>query len=59
MKQKSNLTISERDRRVIFAISRLSEKELFGLECYLAGTRAAGRAEKNQADRGSSFVNRL
>lgn len=48
MKQNNNLTISERDKRAIFIISRLTEKELFGMECYLAGTRAASRAAENQ-----------
>lgn len=45
----NNLTISERDKRAIFIISRLTEKELFGVECYLAGTRAAGRAAGSQS----------
>lgn len=44
--------INERDRRVIGIVSRLTDKELFGLECFLAGTRAGAHdAEKRAADR--------
>ncbi|WP_405382675.1 hypothetical protein [Phascolarctobacterium sp.] len=45
MANKDNFTISERDKRAIFLVAKLNEKELFGLECYLAGTRAATREE--------------
>lgn len=47
---KQNMTITERDRRAIFLVAKLNDKELFGLECYLAGTRAASRAAENQTD---------
>ena len=45
-------TITERDRRVINLVTRLSDRELFGLECFLAGTRVAkkeGPATKQKA----------
>lgn len=38
-------TITERDRRVINLVTRLSDRELFGLECFLAGTRVAKKEE--------------
>ena len=42
MAQKENtITINDRDKRVIRLVTRLTDKELFGLECFLAGTRAA------------------
>ena len=37
-------TITEREQRVIRWISNLSDKELFGLECFLAGTRVGAQA---------------
>jgi hypothetical protein len=48
MDKNRQLTISERDRRAIVLLARLTDKELFGLECYLAGTRAAGRTAERQ-----------
>lgn len=39
----SRIKVTERDRRAIVLVAKLTEKELFGLECYLAGTRAAQR----------------
>lgn len=43
-------TITERDRRVINFVTRLSDEEIFGLECFLAGTRVAKKetAESKQ-----------
>lgn len=38
-------TITEREQRVIRWISTLSDKELFGLECFLAGTRVGARED--------------
>lgn len=37
--------ITERDRRVINLVTRLSDRELFGLECFLAGARVAKKEE--------------
>ena len=37
--------ITERDRRVINLVTRLNDRELFGLECFLAGTRVAKKEE--------------
>ncbi|MBR2045260.1 MAG: hypothetical protein IJ958_03895 [Agathobacter sp.] len=42
-KNEDGLVISERDRRAICLVSKLNDKELFGLECYLAGMRVAAR----------------
>lgn len=36
---KNNLTITERERRLIFLISQTSEQELYALECLIAGVR--------------------
>ena len=49
MKQNKR-KVEEIDRNVIAIISKmgLTEKELFGLECYLAGKRAAGGAAEGQ-----------
>lgn len=38
-------TITERDRKVINLVARLNDRELFGLECFLAGTRVAKKEE--------------
>lgn len=38
-------TITERDRRVINLVTKLSDRELFGLECFLAGARVAKKEE--------------
>lgn len=48
---KQNMTITERDRRAIFLVAKLNDKELFGLECYLAGTRAAAGSQNRKQDR--------
>lgn len=48
---KENMTITERDRRAIFLVAKLNDKELFGLECYLAGTRAAAGSQNRKQDR--------
>ena len=53
-RQKQNeLDITERDRKVIslVAMMKLSEKELFGIECYLAGIRAASGLKKDEQPR--------
>ena len=38
-------TITERDRKVINLVARLNDRELFGQECFLAGTRVAKKEE--------------
>lgn len=49
---ENTIKINDRDKRVIRLVTRLSDKELFGLECFLAGTRAGALdAEKRTADR--------
>ncbi len=42
MTQKKR-TITEREERIIKWVSSLSDKELFGLECFLAGIRMTTR----------------
>ena len=42
-------TITEREQRVIRWISTLSDKELFGLECFLVGTRVGAREDLTDA----------
>lgn len=39
--KKKQITITERDRRVVEWVANLSDAELFGLECFLAGARVA------------------
>ena len=45
--EKKQIAVTEREKRVIKWIANLSDRELFGLECFLAGTRVA--AQKDMA----------
>lgn len=48
---KDTIMISDRDKKMIRLVTRLSDKEIFGIECFLAGIRAgASDAEKKKAD---------
>ena len=38
---EKQIIITERDRRVIRWVATLSDNELFGLECFLAGAKIA------------------
>lgn len=49
---ENTIAISDRDKKMIRLVTRLSEKEIFGIECFLAGIRAgASDTEKKKADR--------
>lgn len=49
MKQSANITITERDRRLIRLATHLTDKELFGIECFITGVRmAAGNSDMQQ-----------
>lgn len=49
--EEKQITITERDRDVIRWVSTLSDSELFGLECFLAGAQIAPQ-EKQCPDTG-------
>ena len=62
MTERKEITIqvTERDYRIIALLARLSDKELFGLECYLVGVctaqrmgRAAGEFSAGTVERGT------
>lgn len=53
---KENMKITERDRRAIFLVAKLNDKELFGLECYLAGVRAGESQNQNRRETGEKTV---
>lgn len=36
---QSTITVNDRDLKVIQLITHLNDKEIFGLTCFLAGTR--------------------
>ena len=44
--------LTEREQRVIKWVSNLSDKELFGLECFLAGTRVAAKETQTEEKQG-------
>lgn len=48
---QNNIAISDRDRKVIHIVTRLTDKELFGLECFLAGTRAGARGAGEKTEK--------
>lgn len=50
MKPSANITITERDRRLIRLATHLTDKELFGVECFLAGVRMAADNSSMQQD---------
>lgn len=43
---EKQITITERDRRVIRWVATLSDNELFGLECFLAGAKIAAQEKQ-------------
>lgn len=49
---KENMKITERDRRAILLVAKLDDKELFGLECYLAGVRAGEIQNQSRQETG-------
>ena len=42
-RKEITIQVTERDYRIIALLARLSDKELFGLECYLVGVCTAQR----------------
>ncbi len=44
----TGMNITEKDRRAIKLVSKLSDYEIFGLECFLAGLRTAKKESKQQ-----------
>ncbi len=57
IKQKEiTIQVTERDYRIIALLARLSDKELFGLECYLAGVCTAQRMEQAAGEFSSGIV---
>lgn len=48
--------LTEREQRVIKWVSNLSDKELFGLECFLAGTRVAAKETQTEETPGEQDV---
>lgn len=49
---KENMKITERDRRAILLVAKLDDKELFGLECYIAGVRAGESQNQSRQETG-------
>lgn len=52
--KRNTLTISDRDLRAIYLVAQLDDRELFGLECFIAGTRA-GRELGNKMENGEKL----
>lgn len=50
MKPSINITVTERDRRLIRLATYMTDEELFGIECFLAGLRTAAGSSNMQQD---------
>lgn len=48
------VTLTEKERKIIQWVSTLSDKELFGLECLLAGTKVVVQENLTDIDQFSS-----
>lgn len=48
----NNIKIRDRDRVVISLIANMSDAELFGLKCYIAGMRTGKEAATEQQETG-------
>ena len=47
--EKTTRELTEKDKKVISLVAKLTDREIFGLECYLAGTRASQPITKQES----------
>nr|DAH09690.1 MAG TPA: hypothetical protein [Caudoviricetes sp.] len=46
--EKTTIALTERDKQVISLVSKLTDREVFGLECFLAGIRLREQPEQGK-----------
>ena len=48
--EKTMIVLTEKDKKVISLVSKLTDREVFGLECFLAGIRLREQPEQDKSE---------